>query len=93
MKVHLVDGTYELFRHYFGAPSHITSEGYEIGATRAVLASMLSLLEQGATHIGIATDHTITSFRNELYEGYKDCLLYTSPSPRDGLLSRMPSSA
>jgi len=72
MKVHLVDGTYELFRHYFGAPSHITSEGYEVGATRAVLASMLSLLEQGATHIGIATDHTITSFRNELYEGYKD---------------------
>ena len=72
MKVHLVDGTYELFRHYFGAPSHITSEGYEVEATRAVLASMLSLLEQGATHIGIATDHTITSFRNELYEGYKD---------------------
>ena len=72
MKVHLVDGTYELLRHYFGAPSHITSEGYEVGATRAVLASMLSLLEQGATHIGIATDHTITSFRNELYEGYKD---------------------
>ena len=72
MKVHLVDGTYELFRHYFGAPSHITSEGYEVGATRAVLASMLSLLEQGATHIGIATDHIITSFRNELYEGYKD---------------------
>ena len=72
MKVHLVDGTYELFRHYFGAPSHITSEGYEVGATRAVLASMLSLLEQGATHIGIATDHTITSFRNELYEDYKD---------------------
>ena len=72
MKVHLVDGTYELFRHYFGAPSHITSEGYEVGATRAVLASMLSLLEQGATHVGIATDHTITSFRNELYEGYKD---------------------
>ena len=72
MKVHLVDGTYELFRHYFGAPSHITSEGHEVGATRAVLASMLSLLEQGATHIGIATDHTITSFRNDLYDGYKD---------------------
>lgn len=72
MKVHLVDGTYELFRHYFGAPSHITSEGYEVGATRAVLASMLSLIEQGATHIGIATDHVIPSFRNELYDGYKD---------------------
>ena len=72
MKVHLVDGTYVLFRHYFGAPSHITSEGYEVGATRAVLASMLSLIEQGATHIGIATDHVIPSFRNELYDGYKD---------------------
>ena len=72
MKVHLVDGTYELFRHYFGAPSHITSEGYEVGATRAVLASMFSLLEQGATHVGIATDHVIPSFRNELYDGYKD---------------------
>ena len=72
MKVHLVDGTYELFRHYFGAPSHITPEGHEVGATRAVLASMFSLLEQGATHIGIATDHVIPSFRNELYDGYKD---------------------
>mgnify|MGYP001479199646 FL=1 len=72
MKVHLVDGTYELFRHYFGAPSHITSEGIEVGATRAVLASVFSLLEQGATHVGIATDHVIPSFRNDLYAGYKD---------------------
>ena len=72
MRIHLVDGTYELFRHFFGAPSHITSDGKEVGAIRAVANSMLSLIEQGATHIGIATDHVITSFRNELYEGYKD---------------------
>ena len=72
MRIHLVDGTYELFRHFFGAPSHITSDGKEVGAIRAVASSMLSLIEQGATHIGIATDHVITSFRNELYEGYKD---------------------
>ena len=72
MRIHLVDGTYELFRHFFGAPSHITSDGKEVGAVRAVANSMLSLIEQGATHIGIATDHVITSFRNELHEGYKD---------------------
>jgi len=72
MKVHLIDGTYELFRHFFGAPSHLTDKGHEVGGARAVLASMLSLLEQGATHVGIATDHVIPSFRNDLYEGYKD---------------------
>ena len=72
MRIHLVDGTYELFRHFFGAHSHITSDAKEVGAVRAVANSMLSLIEQGATHIGIATDHVITSFRNELYEGYKD---------------------
>ena len=72
MRIHLIDGTYELFRHFFGAPSHINSKGQEVGAVRAVASSMLSMVNQGATHIGIATDHVITSFRNELYEGYKD---------------------
>ena len=72
MRIHLIDGTYELFRHYFGAPSHINSKGQEVGAVRAVANSMLSMVNQGATHIGIATDHVITSFRNELYDGYKD---------------------
>ena len=72
MRIHLIDGTYELFRHYFGAPSHINSKGQEVGAVRAVASSMLSMVNQGATHIGIATDHVITSFRNELYDGYKD---------------------
>ena len=72
MRIYLIDGTYELFRHFFGAPSHINGKGQEVGAVRAVASSMLSMVNQGATHIGIATDHVITSFRNELYDGYKD---------------------
>ena len=72
MRIHLIDGTYELFRHFFGAPPHINSKGQEVGAVRAVASSMLSMVNQGATHIGIATDHVVTSFRNELYDGYKD---------------------
>src|SRR6186713_973878 len=72
MKVHLVDGTYELFRHHFGAPSHVTAAGQEIAAVRGVVGSMLMLLEDGATHVGIATDHVIESFRNDLWPGYKD---------------------
>jgi len=72
MQIHLIDGTYELFRHFFGAPSHINGSGQEVGAVRAVASSMLSMINQGTTHIGIATDHVITSFRNELYDGYKD---------------------
>jgi 5'-3' exonuclease len=71
MDVHLVDGTYELFRHFFAVPSRVASDGQEIGAIRAVLASMLSMLEDGATHVGIATDHVVESFRNDLYAGYK----------------------
>jgi len=72
MQVHLVDGTYELFRYHFALPSHVTAAGQEVGATRGVAGSMLGLLEDGATHVGIATDHVIESFRNELYAGYKD---------------------
>ncbi len=72
MKIHLIDGTYELFRYFFGTPSHLNNEGKEVGAVRAVVGSMLTMLEQGATHLGIATDHVITSFRNDLYDGYKD---------------------
>ncbi len=72
MNVHLIDGTYELFRYYFAAPKHVTSSGQEVGAVRGVLGSMVQLLEQGATHIGIATDHVIPSFRNELWDDYKD---------------------
>ena len=71
MQVHLVDGTYELFRYHFALPSHVTADGQEVGALRGVAGSMLQLLEEGATHIGIATDTVIPSFRNELYDGYK----------------------
>ncbi len=72
MRVHLVDGTYELFRHFYAVPSHRRSDGQEVAATRAVLGSVLGLLAQGATHVGVATDHVIESFRNDLWPGYKD---------------------
>ncbi len=73
MDVHLIDGTYELFRYHFALPGHErAADGLEVGAVRGVLNSMLQLLEEGATHVGIATDHVIPSFRNELYDGYKD---------------------
>jgi 5'-3' exonuclease len=71
MQVHLVDGTYELFRHHFALPSHVTAEGVEVAATRGVLGTCLRLLEEGATHVGVATDHVIESFRNDLFAGYK----------------------
>jgi 5'-3' exonuclease len=71
MLVHLVDGTYELFRYHHALPSHVTAAGQEVSATRGVLGSMLGLLEGGATHVGIATDHVIESFRNDLWPGYK----------------------
>ncbi len=72
MLVHLVDGTYELFRQFFGRPGHINADGMEVGATRAVLRNMLAMLDDGATHVGVATDSVVESFRNDLYDGYKD---------------------
>ena len=76
LQVHLVVGTYELFRHFFGAPPHTNSQGREVAAVRGVLSSVLSLLEggpteEGATHVGVATDHVIESFRNGMWPGYK----------------------
>lgn len=71
MRVHLVDGTYELFRHFYALPSHRTAAGAEVAATRGVLQSVLRLLGDGATHVGVATDHVIESFRNDLWAGYK----------------------
>ncbi|MEO7555873.1 MAG: 5'-3' exonuclease H3TH domain-containing protein, partial [Acidimicrobiales bacterium] len=68
MQVHLVDGTYELFRYHFSPGNRDP----EIGATRGVVGSMLQLLESGATHVGVATDHVIESFRNDLWATYKD---------------------
>ncbi len=71
LRCHLVDGTYELFRHFFAVPSHRDPSGTEVGAVRGVVGSVLSLLEEGATHIGVATDQVIESFRNDLWPGYK----------------------
>jgi 5'-3' exonuclease len=70
--VHLVDGTYEIFRQYYAPrPGHLDSDGVEIGATRAVVQSVLGMLQDGATHVGVATDHVIESFRNDLWPTYK----------------------
>lgn len=72
MKIHLLDGTYELFRAYFGAPPRTDSEGREVGATIGLLTSFLALLRQeDTTHVAVAFDHVIESFRNELFDGYK----------------------
>jgi len=71
MRVHLVDGTYELFRHFYAMPSQKNAAGEEIAAARGVVVSMMSLLRDGATHIAVATDQIIESFRNDLWPGYK----------------------
>jgi 5'-3' exonuclease len=71
MEVYLVDGTYELFRHFYAVPSAKDARGQEIGAVRAVLHSMLAMTREGATHIAVATDHVIESFRNKLWPAYK----------------------
>ena len=85
MKVYLVDGTYELFRHYFAMPKARDAQGREVGAVRGVLASMLAMMRDGVTHIGIATDHVIESFRNGLWAGYK-----TGEGVEADLLSQFP---
>ncbi len=85
MDVHLIDGTYELFRYYFAVPSATDANGQEIGAVRGVLTSVLSMIERGATHVGVATDHVVESFRNDLYPGYK-----TSEGVPQELLSQFP---
>ncbi|MET0895283.1 MAG: 5'-3' exonuclease H3TH domain-containing protein [Acidimicrobiia bacterium] len=93
MQVHLVDGTYELFRHHFGVPAHADADGIEVAAVRGVLGSVMMMLEQGATHVGVATDHVVESFRNDLYPGYKTSagmppeLLGQFPLLEDGLES------
>lgn len=71
MNVFLIDGTYELFRHFYAVPSTRDVDGLEVGAVRAVLGSVLRMLEDDVTHIGVATDHVIESFRNALWPGYK----------------------
>jgi 5'-3' exonuclease len=71
MRIHLLDGTYELFRHFYAVPKQADTQGHEAGAIIGVLGSVLGMLEGGATHIGVATDHVIESFRNDLWPGYK----------------------
>jgi 5'-3' exonuclease len=85
MDVYLIDGTYELFRHFFAVPAAKDSNGQEVGAVRGVLTSVLSMIERGATHLGVATDHVVESFRNDLYPGYK-----TSEGVDAELLSQFP---
>jgi 5'-3' exonuclease len=85
MDVYLVDGTYELFRHFFAVPAARDVNGQEIGAVRGVLTSVVSIMERGATHIGVATDHVVESFRNDLYPGYK-----TAEGVAPELLSQFP---
>ena len=85
MDLHLVDGTYELFRHFFAVPAATDTKGREIGAVRGVVRSVLSMIERGASHIGVATDHVVESFRNDLYAGYK-----TSEGVAPELLSQFP---
>lgn len=85
MDVYLIDGTYELFRHFFAVPASADVNGQEIGAVRGVLASVLSMIERGATYLGVATDHVVESFRNDLYPGYK-----TSEGVPEELLSQFP---
>ena len=72
MDIYLIDGTYELFRHFYAVPSAKEADGTEVGAVRGVLTSVLGLINRGgATHVGVATDHVIESFRNRLWRGYK----------------------
>jgi hypothetical protein len=71
LKVHLLDGTYELFRHFYAMPKQTDRDGHEVAAIVGVLGSVLGMLEGGASHLGVATDHVIESFRNDLWPGYK----------------------
>ena len=85
MKVYLVDGTYELFRHYYAVPSARDEQGHEVAAVRGVLASMLGMLKGGVTHLAVATDHVVESFRNDLWSDYK-----TSEGVEPDLLAQFP---
>ena len=71
MNVFLIDGTYELFRHFYAVPPARDVDGREVGAVRGVLGSVVSMLEDDVTHVGVATDHVIESFRNDLWPDYK----------------------
>src|SRR5690348_8368392 len=85
MELFLIDGTYELFRHYYAVPSARDKQGREVAAVRGVLASVLGMIKGGATHLAVATDHVIESFRNQLWPGYK-----TSEGVEPDLLAQFP---
>jgi len=85
MDVYLIDGTYELFRHYHALPSARDADGREIAAVRGVVGSILGMINRGATHVAVATDHVIESFRNELWADYK-----TSAGVEPDLLEQFP---
>ena len=85
MNVHLVDGTYELFRHYYALPSARDAQGQEVAAVRGVVTSVLGMIKEGATHVAVATDHVVESFRNDLWAGYK-----TSEGVEAELLAQFP---
>jgi 5'-3' exonuclease len=85
LDIYIVDGTYELFRHYYALPSARDSDGREVAAVRGVLSSVLGMIRSGATHIAVATDHVVESFRNELWAGYK-----TSEGVEPDLLAQFP---
>jgi 5'-3' exonuclease len=84
MQIHLVDGTYEIFRHHLGLPSEVAASS-RAAATRGVMRSVLALIGDGATHVGVATDSVIESFRNDLWPGYK-----SSAGIDPALLSQFP---
>src|SRR6202043_4051410 len=85
LEIYLLDGTYELFRHYYALPSARDDEGREVAAVRGVLRSVLGMIREGATHIAVATDHVVESFRNDLWSGYK-----TSEGIEPNLLAQFP---
>ncbi len=85
LEIYLIDGTYELFRHYYALPSAQDATGLEVAAVRGLLASVLGMIKDGVTHIAVATDHVIESFRNELWPGYK-----TSEGVEPDLLAQFP---
>jgi 5'-3' exonuclease len=85
LDVYVVDGTYELFRHYYALPHARDSDGREVAAVRGVLASVLGMIKGGATHVAVATDHVIESFRNGLWPDYK-----TSEGVEPDLLAQFP---
>src|SRR5207244_2933076 len=85
LDIHLIDGTYELFRYFYALPSARDADGREVAAVRGVVASVLGMITGGATHVAVATDHVIESFRNRLWRGYK-----TSAGVEPDLLAQFP---